>query len=229
MKKKSDVKTSLFYIKQVFNFVLDFIWPQFCLGCKKEGQLLCAFCLNDIVLEENTEIVWPDITKQYFDSCHLCASYQNKTIEQIIKKYKYSYLEHMAIPLVDILEKQARRLKLPKDIIITNLPLHKNKYRQRGFDQTEILAKKLASRLGKNYFKLLKRVRHTKSQASLDKKARAQNMQNAFVTAKRLRPLGGSILLIDDVATTGSTLNEAAKTLKQAGYSKIICLVIAKN
>src|SRR5690606_9287540 len=111
---------------------------------------------------------------------------------------------------------------------ITNLPLHQKKIRQRGFDQTQILAKELAKKLNKKYLPILQRIRYTKAQAQLDKNARAKNIANAFrvtIPASDQK----SILLIDDVVTTGSTLNEAAKVLAKAGYNKIICLVIAKN
>lgn len=223
--KKSDVETLLSYIKRVFNLLLDFIFPQFCLGCSREGSICCAWCLNDIILNNLEKIEWPSGT--YFQACYTCCDYQNELVQKLIKYYKYNYLENISNLLVDILEKQARRLNLDKHTIIVNVPLHKNKKRKRGFDQTEILAKKLAKRLNKPYCPLLIRTKDNKEQAKLDKKERLKNVENIFsVNKKILSYVNTNILLIDDVTTTGSTLNQAAKALKK--YN-IKCLVIAKN
>jgi len=223
--KKSDVETLLSYIKRVFNLLLDFIFPQFCLGCKREGSICCGFCLNDIILNKLEKISWPNST--YFDACYTCCDYKDELVQKLIKYYKYNYLENISNLLVDILEKQARRLNLNKHTIIVNVPLHKNKKRKRGFDQTEILAKKLAKRLNKTYCPLLIRDKDNKEQAKLDKKARQQNVENIFsINKKILTYVNTNILLIDDVTTTGSTLNQAAKAIKK--YN-IKCLVLAKN
>lgn len=233
MKKKSDVETFLFYIKKVFNNLLDFIWPQFCLNCQREGSLCCGFCLNDILLDDDRAIVWSDSPAQYFDACYNSCDYQNKLVQKLIKHYKYNYLENLANILVDILEKQARRLGLDKNTIVVNVPLHKNKKRQRGFDQTEILAKKLARRLSLDYYPLLIRNKNNPAQAKLDKTARQKNVTNIFIVNKNVLSIvkrhHTNILLIDDVVTTASTLNETAKVLKANNFKRVDCLVLAKN
>jgi len=216
---------------KILKNLLDFIWPQFCLGCNTEGILCCGYCLNDILLEEMAAVEWPDKKDFNFQKCYICCDYHHPLVQKIIKTYKYGYLENMADLLVDILEKQSRRLALPKDIIISNVPLHKKKKRLRGFDQTAILAEKLAKRLNLDYYPLLKRQKYTKAQAQLSKQERQKNMANAFVTNNKTTPknAASNVLLIDDVTTTGSTLNQAAKALQSAGYQNIYCLAIAKN
>jgi len=231
--KKSDVKTLLCYIKEFFNNLLDFVWPQFCLECNREGSLCCGFCLNDILLEDTKVITWPGKGKEYFGACYSCCDYQDKLVQKLIKNYKYSYLENLANILTDILEKQSRRLALDKNTTIVNVPLHKNKKKQRGFDQTELLAKKLAKRLSLDYSPLLIRTKNNPAQAKLDRVGRQKNVANIFEINKKAasRQAGrcDNILLIDDVTTTGSTLNQAAKALKENNCSNIICLVLAKN
>lgn len=230
---KSDVKNLLFYIKRFFKILLDFIWPQFCLGCHSEGSLCCGFCLNDIILTEPKAIHWPDQQKTYFNDCYCCCDYQNQLVQKLIKNYKYNYLENMAEPLLDILEKQARQIINNKNTIVANVPLHPVKKRQRGFDQTEILAKKLAKRLSLKYSPLIIRVKNNQDQAKLNKIARQQNVRGIFEINKKaaanLTSRGINILLIDDVATTGSTLNQAALALKNDHFQYITCLVLAKN
>lgn len=216
-------------LKKFINYWLDFIWPQFCLGCKQEGSLCCSYCLNDILIEYDSDVNWPEQTKFCFASCHICCHYQNKLVQKILKTYKYSYLKNLSKLLVQILEKQARRLNLPANTIITNIPLHSTKLKERGFDQTEILAKGLAKQLNLTYIPLLKRQRRTKTQAQLTKKQRQQNMLNAFAATRQAGGGDYNILLIDDITTTGNTLNQAAQALQQANYKKITCLVLAKN
>jgi competence protein ComFC len=217
-------------MKKILNNLLDYIWPQFCLGCNGEGSLCCGFCLNDILLEDLENINWSDKNNLYFNACYNCCNYQDKLVQKLIKNYKYNYIENLANLLTDILERQARRLNLDKNTIVVNAPLHKNKKRQRGFDQTEILAKKLAKRLDLDYSPLLVRTKNNPAQAKLDKTARQKNVENIFSINKKFIPNKKStILLIDDVVTTGATLNQAAKVLKENKFDKIICLVLAKN
>ncbi len=211
------------------NWLLDFVWPQFCLSCKREGNLCCGYCLNNILLSKPAKIIWPDKKQTSFEACYICCDYHDELVQKLIKNYKYNYLQNIANILVTILEKQSRRLALPRNTIITNTPLHKRKLKQRGFDQTDILAKKLARKLDLTYTPLLKRIKHTKAQAQLDKQARTKNLQNAFVPNKSPQNKNNTVLLIDDVTTTGATLDAAAQALKTAGFVRIICLVIAKN
>ena len=216
---------------KILKNLFDFIWPQFCLGCNREGSLCCGYCLNDILLVEPKKINWPNSDKHHFDACFVCCEYQNELVQKIIKQYKYSYLENLSAVLVNILEKQARRLALGKNTIISNVSLHKRKYKQRGFDQTELLAKQLAHQLDFTYSPLLKRIKATKTQAKLSKQQRQQNVEGVFevLDAGAVSGASKTILLIDDITTTGSTLDQAAKALKQANYNRIVCLVIAKN
>lgn len=209
--KKSDVKTFLVYIKKVFLTLLDFIWPQFCLGCNKEGTLCCTKCKNSLEL----------LPLDHSTNCHICLNYGNPLVQKLIKTFKYKYIENISDILVDFLYQQALKLNLPSNTVVTNIPLHKSKKRERGFDQTELLAKKLAEKLNLQYSPLLKRTRKTKTQADLSKEDRRKNVKDIFRLNKKI---SNPILLIDDVVTTGSTLNEASKLL-----NKVTCLVIAKN
>lgn len=220
--KKSDAKTFSFYIGKVFSTLLDFILPQFCLGCRKEGSLCCPQCLASLELLPLDPLPWAD-NHFTFSACYICLDYKNKLVQRLIKAFKYQYLEHISDLLANFLYHQALKLNLPSNTLICNIPLHKSKRKQRGFDQTELLAKKLALKLNLEYSPLLSRIKKTKTQAQLSKEDRQKNMKDVFVLNKEINY--HPILLIDDIATTGSTLNEASKLFK----TKVICLVIAKN
>lgn len=228
MKKKSQTKSFLVRLKKILNYLLDFVFPKFCLGCQREGTFCCQKCLAELKILDPVANPWPGQIND-FDACYVCLDYQNKLIEKIIKSYKYKYLENLAEYLVDILAAQCQNINLTNDVIITNIPLNKNKKKQRGFDQTEILAKKLAKKLNYQYQPILIRYKKTKTQAKLSKIEREKNLANAFSPIKSDLKINSPILLIDDITTTGSTLNSAAKVIKQIGAKKVICLVLAKN
>jgi ComF family protein len=113
--------------------------------------------------------------------------------------------------------------------LIIPVPLHIKKLRKRGFNQSIILA----DPLGKKWqipvnFSLLKRSKFTLSQTGLDKKERERNIKGAFEVRDKEKIAGRNIILIDDVYTTGATLNECAKTLTKAGAKKVAVLTLAR-
>jgi len=104
---------------------------------------------------------------------------------------------------------------------VTAVPLHRVRRRERGFNQSELIAKALAKRISKPYTeKVLTRITNTASQTLLDGSSRKKNVRGAFKIG-RLNPEGKSFLLIDDVFTTGTTVNEATKTLLKAGTKQV--------
>jgi ComF family protein len=113
--------------------------------------------------------------------------------------------------------------------IVTWVPLHSTRQRERGFNQSQILARQIARAYPTiNCTRLLKRIRPTKSQARLKRKERLTNLAGAFAAAGKTPFSGKSILLIDDVCTTGSTINECARTLKSHGASTVYGLTFAR-
>ncbi len=216
--------------KYLANF-LDYIFPQFCLACKKEGNIFCTDCLNKLNILPLQKNPWPE-ESFVFDECHICLDYHDVMVKKLIKKYKYGYFENLAIPIAEVYIKKIQQMNLAKDFILSNIPLHKSKKRKRGFDQTELIAKKIAQGTNIPYYDLLKRQRPTKTQAQLDKKQRQKNMAQAFIINENTdynQLQNKTIILIDDIATTGTTLNEAAQVLKTVGFRHIICLALAKN
>ncbi len=215
-------------LNNFFNSLLDYFWPQFCLNCRREGSLCCTDCLAKLELLPIDYHPWPEQINFSFDHCYVCLSYSDPLIEKLIKNFKYHYLKNLSFILADILTRQIARLNLP-EAIITNIPLHIRKKKKRGFDQTEILAKLVAKNLNWPYQPLLKRIKNTATQAELAKADRKENVQNAFALNTDYDLKNKTIILIDDVATTGSTLNEAARILKIKQPNKILAIVLAKN
>ncbi len=117
-----------------------------------------------------------------------------------------------------------------REIIITDVPLAQPKQAVRGFNQSRLLAEAIARGLGLDYVPLLERVRAGPSQTKLDRAERQLNAKNQFRPLPRMPCLDGSIILIiDDVLTTGATLNACAEPLKSAGAAEVWGLTIAKD
>ena len=141
-------------------------------------------------------------------------------------RYKYygcrEYGDFYAAALVRYGEKEIRRWK--PDLLIP-IPLHPSKQRKRGFNQAEYLARRLGERLKIPVASgLLRKTRRTRSQKKLDSRERRENLKGAFETTERADGL--AVLLIDDVYTTGSTMDAAAECLRNAGAAKVFFLTV---
>jgi ComF family protein len=120
-----------------------------------------------------------------------------------------------------------------KEILVVPVPLHVRKLRQRGFNQSELIARaalKLKSNAGLRLnADLLERRRETKSQIGLSRHQRRENIRGAFVVAKPDELDGREVLLVDDVFTTGTTVSECARVLRRAGASKVYVATVART
>lgn len=113
--------------------------------------------------------------------------------------------------------------------IISSIPMTKPELFRREINASELLAKQLSGALDVPYRKLLRKTRETAPQSSLNRKGRKMNLQGAFRVSKSVSVEGKTVLLVDDVFTTGSTLGEAAKTLKEAGAKKVQIAALARS
>lgn len=190
-------------LKRLKSFVLDLLFPVYCLGCKKAGQWLCDNCLDSI--------------QDY--------SYKNKLLKNAIHVFKYKFVKDLAKPLSKILIKKLRNKNF--DYIIP-VPLHSKRLRWRGFNQAGLLAKHVGAYCNTPLLtNILIKTRKTKPQVEFSEEQRKQNIKNSFKCLVSL--VNKRILLIDDVETTGSTLQEAKKELLQAGAKQVYCLTLAKT
>lgn len=148
-------------------------------------------------------------------------------IDGLIQQYKnharLSYGCVLGELMVDYLAPHQTRLS---DTIVVPVALHPSKFRQRGFNQAMMLAETVAESLGNTVVNALIRTRATNEQKRLDQKQRRRNMRGAFIA----RPLNGErILLVDDVVTTGATVEAATQALIGAGASEVIITAVAKT
>lgn len=231
------------------NPILDLLFPKKCIGCRKEGTYFCNKCISDIL---QTDLICPECTNLSIGglthpSCEREFSldglwnlglYQG-SLKKAIQKLKYepSLVKDFAPVLVDIfLEYWFKyqpfifdQIKKGQDWVIIPVPLHWYRENKRGFNQSKLIGQLLSKKLNLDYCDGLKRTRYTSSQVGLKKPDRKDNIKDAFVAADSsfLSSYPNSLLL-DDVWTTGSTLKECCKVLKQAGAKKVWALTLAR-
>jgi len=230
------------------NVILDLLFPKRCVGCKKFDTYFCQDCVKDIL---QTDLVCPSceklaiggqthpICKRRFglDGLWSLGIYQDP-LRKAIKQLKYGKVKGLAEVLVDILvEYWARYQPFVLDQIkqsqgkewsVVPVPLHWWRANNRGFNQTSLIGQILSKKLGLAYYEVLKRVRYTKPQVKLKGYDRHQNIRNAFAISPNYKLLATNYLLIDDVWTTGSTLQECCYVLKRNGAKKVWAITLAR-
>jgi ComF family protein len=149
-------------------------------------------------------------------------------LQEAIKALKYDFIGELADPLGSLLALRLHAFWAKKQVEIVSIPLHRRRLAERGFNQSELLAHSIARRLGLPVNTGLMRLKNNPPQVELSSAARRKNMAGVF--AWRGDSLKGqTVLLVDDVATTGTTLDEAARVLRKAGARIIWGAVVAKG
>ena len=231
---------------------LKIIYPYYCLRCKKEldNSYLCHECFNAIPLVKEQlcpACEKPSLFGKTHENCRkktplsgafVAMDYKEKIVQQLIHQYKYKFVKDLAEPLSDILIKslaeQNNELLSKTDTIIAAVPLHPIRLRWRGFNQAQIIAQKLASHFNLPYKNLLIRSKNNPTQKNISQTSiRQKNVQSVFrlndMRDEIENPLKSNIIIVDDITTTLSTLNECAATLLPLKPKKIYAVVLARG
>ena len=165
----------------------------------------------------------------YFDAA--VAAYRGRGIvRQMIHEFKYGrqiHLRHLVARWLHAALDDERLCGRRFDVIIP-VPLHPTRQRERGFNQASLLAELLSAQTSIPAKPVLERIRYTTTQTALDRSERMENLHNAFRLRKNADVRGLRVLLVDDVLTTGSTLNECARLLKRAGALSVHAATAAR-
>jgi len=242
---------------KIIQNLLDLLFPKSCLNCGKGANFLCKQCFSNLELLKKqicfncrkNKFLGSFCSefcneKFYFDQLIACTEYKkNSLIKKLLANLKYKFCEDTAEILSEVLFKQFSYYYalMPeiKNAVIIPVPIHKKRLKYRGFNQVEILSSLLYKKIVQEkpgyiknfkFIDCLERTSFNKAQMELKREERLSNLRNAIkIKDKMKQELNGKfIFLIDDVITTGATLNECSRILKENGVKMVCSFVLCK-
>ncbi len=227
--------------KKIKEFILDCLFPPLCLSChkniKNQSNYLCNNCFSEINFYDG--MLCPKCGQRSIDeklSCYCLEGYIlapacrfEIPIIPLLYSLKYLKLQKVHIFLSALIIFYFQKINFsPKNYIITYIPSHKSKQRERGFNQSELIAKTIGEKFSLEVVSILTKNKNNQPQAKIkDPQKRIQNAKDSFSIKKDINIENKNIIIIDDVSTTGATLKEATHLLKTFGAKKIIAVVVA--
>lgn len=209
--------------KKVINSILNFFFPQKCIGCGEENSpptgALCRQCLG--------KIGFPSLIKN--KNIFSASDYNDGVAKKAIWMLKYRGIKQLAEPLAELLNTRCSTKITGRDWLVIPIPISKKRLKKRGFNQAELIAKEFTKKT-QTYclIDVLYKTRETPAQVSVkNRKERLGNLKGAFAVKNAHLIKDKNIILIDDVSTTGATIREARKVLRESGAKRVIAMVIA--
>ncbi len=212
----------------IFQAIIDFFFPLRCVGCKKRGEALCETCVDKFPPAQD------NLPPRYF----ALYSFKDPVLKRALWELKYKNRHMIADVLGNRLGEhlfaeftKGSLFSSLKNPLVIPIPIHSKKKRKRGYNQSELIArgglKKIAEPI-EIRTDILQKIRDTDPQARIkNRQKRLQNIVGSFSVKNTDIVHGRNIVLIDDVTTTGATMNEARRALLDAGARKVIGYAIA--
>jgi len=241
-------------------FLTDLFFPKRCVSCGKIDTFLCPDCYQKIIFIKSPTCLGCGKLSEEGRFCKKCrpefslkgvmvATHFEGPVKELIHHFKYESLKDLKVLLSRFLVKRLKEGDNPQDFLIAYTPLSRARKRWRGYNQSELLAEKVAGETSLELVRdLLIKTKNTKPQIELKRKERLKNLRGTIMLNQKLTDKipfpsclpgldpgssnylkGKRILLVDDVVTTGATLNECAKVLRESGAKEVWGLVIAKH
>lgn len=227
--------------------ILELIFPRYCCFCglflqkDSEYRYLCDDCAKRFIpisgpicerCGHPIDDICPRCTRYTFDFEQLRSAFPiNRDTRQIIHKFKYQRQTHLTLDLARLMLRSPSMKAFLRDGILVPVPLHWRRYFWREYNQSEYLARALA-KLDPTLSvqPLLKKIRHTRPQAQLHAQARQTNIRGVFqLNTKIYVDRQAKVIVLDDVLTTGATINECCQTLKQNGFQHVYAATFAQT
>lgn len=215
--------------KQILLFCLELLFPPHCVFCDKviaPGTKICKVCAGSVLPVNAIHCMNLPAFGQNIP-CIVLYSYENQVRDSIIrfkfhgeKRYAVFYAEQLA----KLIAKQSH---LPALDFVTAVPISRERKQKRGYNQSELIARKVAVLLSVPFEDCLEKIRDNREQHLLPRLERVKNVKGVY-RADGKKTAGKSILLIDDIVTTGSTLSECTSALLKGGAQMVICAAVAQ-
>ncbi len=230
----------------MFKFIKDIICPKKCYSCNKEWRFLCEKCLSTMSNYEsfcyvckgrtdNFDIHKNCLIEVYYDKIMVLTHYKEKNISKLIKDLKFYNKKDIAEDFWNYLSELFLENEIYKNTdnyILVFPPMWFFKKMKRGYNHSEIMAKVISKKINIKLEKsIIKKTKTTRQQAILSRQERLINLENSFKIAnKKIDNIDKKIfIIVDDVISTWSTINEISKILKKKWAKKIIWLIVASD
>ncbi len=223
------MKPSLRFIEPIINLILEIFFPSSCLGCKTKGEILCSSCIIKI---KRTE-------KETAGNIIAVFQYHDLLIKKAIWDLKYHHRPSLGKRLGEILYEELLEdisdLKIytaGAPIIVIPIPISKKRKRKRGYNQAKKIAKGFCGKGERENFLLktnivIKKIKTTPQARITNRSRRLKNIKGSFKIKNKELVQGQTIIIVDDVTTTGGTINEVINILKKAGAKKVVGFAVA--
>jgi competence protein ComFC len=225
--------------KLVCDIVLDAVFPHKCV-CGKWGVLLCDDCRGQIRVDKTGLCPICKRISEFGRTCQACRHRSGLTgvmvlgphkgiLKDLIWKYKYGFIADLSEPLADLVCERYGDFLREKRFDLTFAPISRARLRWRGFNQAELLSRKIAASLNLKCVETLHKADNVMAQVGHTRRERIANMRDKISYIGPETFVNKKILIIDDVYTTGATLEECAKALRKAGYREVWGLVLSRD
>lgn len=220
---------NLFIIKKWIDFILEILFPSSCIGCHKKGVILCENCVNSLeIAKRPTE-----------EKIMALYDYRDPIVKKAIWKLKYYHSPYLGQKLGELLYQSfleeiylLQMFCQGSSIYVIPVPISSDKKKIRGYNQSEIIARNFCKSTTSDMLELKTNIIYKKPntipQARIENRARRlKNVKDTFYIKNEKQIRGKTIIVIDDVTTTGGTLIEIFKILKKSGAKKVVAFTIA--
>ena len=228
-------------VSRLGEIALDILFPRYCVGCRREGSFICDSCLlyQPLVMPpvcplcgrpQASGILCSDCIRWKAEIDGIRSPYRFEgVIQQAVYQLKYKNLRSIAPMLAGLLYDLMKLTPVRGDALVP-VPLHKSRMRERGYNQSTLLAKELAKLSGLPIIQnsLVKREKSMPQAKSSNVEERKKNVSGVF-SIRDGRLTGKAVILIDDVSTSGATLDACARALKEAGALSVWGLTLARE
>ncbi len=221
---------------------LDLIFPRVCYSCNsrltQNSSIICSNCSQELVWLENVcpicanklvngKCSYCSENHWYFDKVFSLFAF-SPVVQNLIHSLKYDELTRISIFFKPYLQKFLKENRFRELDLAVPVPIHSVRKRERGYNQAELISNLAAEILQIQHLpRLIKRKFYTRTQTRLSREERKRNVASAFSLQKKYNICGKNILLIDDVFTTGSTVNSISRLLKENGCGRVYVLTIS--
>lgn len=217
------------HTQKILNIFINILFPIRCLGCKKNDAVLCEYCLSKIRFAE----------RETDEQIRAVYDYRDPLIKKAIWELKYHHKRFIGKKLGELLYEyfmediEEMRIFTPgRPILVIPVPISKKKTKTRGYNQALFIAKGFCDKDESNIFELknnivYKKINNIPQARITNRKRRLENVKGVFEIKNKEIIKGRTIIIIDDVTTTGGTINEIIKILKKVGAKKVVGFAVA--